>query len=198
VFDENRQVPQRSVREQVVEAGLDQFHQHGFNGAGVKDITDAAGVPKGSFYNHFESKEALALVVLGRYGETLQLEKLTDTAVPPLDRLREHFTFLQAKVVDAGFTRGCLFGNFGAEMADHSDTIRGGVRDAFAQWSDLLAECVRQAQAEGTVRSTLDASDTARFIMQAWEGTLLVARAEQTTGAFDRFFTFVFSTVLTS
>ena len=58
------------MREEIVEAGLAQFHERGFNAAAVKDITDRAGVPKGSFYNHFESKEALAMVTLERYGES--------------------------------------------------------------------------------------------------------------------------------
>ena len=54
----------QSMREEIVEAGLEQFHTHGYSAAGVKDITDAAGVPKGSFYNHFDSKEALAVVAI--------------------------------------------------------------------------------------------------------------------------------------
>ncbi|HBY28478.1 MAG TPA: TetR family transcriptional regulator, partial [Bradyrhizobium sp.] len=37
-----------SVREQLIEAGLQTLHRHGFNGTGVQDITVAAGVPKGS------------------------------------------------------------------------------------------------------------------------------------------------------
>src|SRR5262249_36144959 len=44
-----------SVKEQIVEAGLKTFHEKGFNGCGVQEITACAGVPKGSFYNHFES-----------------------------------------------------------------------------------------------------------------------------------------------
>ena len=59
----------RSMREEIVDAAVAQFHEKGFNAAAVKDITDRAGVPKGSFYNHFESKEALAIVALERYGE---------------------------------------------------------------------------------------------------------------------------------
>ncbi len=45
-----------SVKEQIVEAGLKTFHEKGFNGCGVQEITSNAGVPKGTFYNHFESK----------------------------------------------------------------------------------------------------------------------------------------------
>src|SRR4051794_27714177 len=77
-------VPRQSMREEIVEAALERFHAHGFNAAGVKDITDTAGVPKGSFYNHFDSKEALALVALERYGESLRMRMLTDTGVEPL------------------------------------------------------------------------------------------------------------------
>src|SRR6516162_778949 len=49
-----------NVRERLLDAGLETLHRRGFNGCGVQEITEAAGVPKGSFYNHFESKEAMA------------------------------------------------------------------------------------------------------------------------------------------
>jgi TetR/AcrR family transcriptional repressor of nem operon len=57
-----------------------------------------------AFYNHFEGKEDLA-----------------DTSVKPLDRLRGHFEFLRDEVVEFGSARGCLLGNFGTEIIDHSD-----------------------------------------------------------------------------
>jgi AcrR family transcriptional regulator len=58
-----------SVRQQLVDAALGVFQSHGFNGSSVQDLTDAAGVPKGSFYNHFKSKEDLALEALQLYME---------------------------------------------------------------------------------------------------------------------------------
>ena len=64
-----------NVREQLLETGLQVLHERGFNATSVQDITEAAGVPKGSFYNHFESEEdlgargrlALSLPVQNRY-----------------------------------------------------------------------------------------------------------------------------------
>src|SRR5882757_4758998 len=97
-----------SVREQIVDAAFDQFHQHGYNGCGVKLITDSAGVPKGSFYNHFESKEALALVVMQRYGDTRRVPELADQSVAPLARLRNHFEFLASDIEKYGYHRGCV------------------------------------------------------------------------------------------
>jgi TetR/AcrR family transcriptional regulator, transcriptional repressor for nem operon len=190
-------VPRQSMREEIVDAALEQFHAHGFNAAGVKDITDTAGVPKGSFYNHFTSKEALAIVALERYGASLRMPMLTDTGVEPLTRLRTHFEFLRDETVAGGLKRGCLLGNFGAEIADHSDAIRSSVRDALRAWTALVAGALTEAQRDGAVRADLDPEQTAHFILSAWEGTLIQARASRSTDPFDSFFTMVFDVLLT-
>ncbi|MCW2912223.1 MAG: TetR family transcriptional regulator [Actinomycetia bacterium] len=185
-----------SLREEIVEAALDQFHAHGFNAAGVKGITDAAGAPKGSFYNHFDSKEALAIVALQRYGAGRRLQDLADKGVEPLVRLRAHFEFLRGEDAQRGFTRGCLIGNFGTEIIDHSDAIRAAVRQSLQQWATLIAATLTEAQQAGAVRAHLDPDKTARFILNAWEGTLIQARADQSNDAFDAFFDSVFDTLL--
>ena len=96
------------MREAIVEAALAQFHERGFNAAAVKDITDRAGVPKGSFYNHFESKEALAIVALQRYGEGPGDWRISPTRPwEPVARIRAHFEFLRDEVVGYGNLRGC-------------------------------------------------------------------------------------------
>jgi TetR/AcrR family transcriptional repressor of nem operon len=186
-----------SLREEILEAALEQFHAYGFNAAGVKDITDSAGAPKGSFYNHFDSKEALAVVALERYAESRGIEDLADRSVPPLARLRGHFESLRAKTEGHGFTRGCLIGNFGAEVADHSDVLRAAVGQSLARWVELITEVLAEAQQAGSLRSGLDPQATARFVLSAWEGTLILARADRSGAAFDSFFDLVFGTLLT-
>ncbi|WP_336206170.1 TetR/AcrR family transcriptional regulator [Nonomuraea sp. LPB2021202275-12-8] len=185
----------RSMRNEIVEAALEQFHAHGYNAAGVKVITDAAGVPKGSFYNHFDSKEALAVEVLRHYGEG-RLDSLADPGVAPLARLRAHFERLRDEVVRLDFTRGCLIGNFGAEIADHSDVIRDTVRHGFRQWADAIAGALSEAQRAGDLRADLDPGSTARFLLDAWEGSLIRARADRSADAFDSFFDLAFTTLL--
>jgi TetR/AcrR family transcriptional repressor of nem operon len=184
------------MREQIVAAALDQFHANGFNAAGVKDITDAACAPKGSFYNHFASKEALAVVALERYGATRRLAELADSSVPGLQRLREHFTFLREENEARDYTRGCLIGDFGTEIADHSPVIRAAVEDSLRRWGDTIAGAVADAQREGTVSGAIDPKVTARFILAAWEGTLIAMRAERSSAAFDDFFQVVFGSLL--
>jgi TetR/AcrR family transcriptional repressor of nem operon len=186
----------QSMREEIVDAALEQFHTHGFNGAGVKDITDAAGVPKGSFYNHFDSKEALAVVALRRYGDQRHLEHLADTDVEPVARLRAHFELQRAEQVARDCTRGCLIGNFGAEVSDHSELIRAAVLDGLRTWTGLVAATLAEARQAGSIRADLDPEATARFVVDAWEGTLVDARATRSATAFEPFFDLVFGVLL--
>ncbi|MFD5062546.1 TetR family transcriptional regulator C-terminal domain-containing protein [Streptomyces sp. NPDC058394] len=186
----------RSMREEIVDAAVAQFHSKGYNAAGVKDITDAAGTPKGSFYNHFESKESLAVVALNRYGASRRLQDLAASGIAPLVRLRKHFEFLRDETVDAGFARGCLIGNFGAEVADHSETIRAGVRESLGHWASMISGVLVEAQQAGAVRADLDTEKTARFLLNAWEGTLIAARSSRSRDDFDDFFDTAFGTLL--
>src|SRR5882672_6182046 len=103
-------MPRANTKEQLIVAGLNALLKKGFNGAGV---------PKGSFYNHFESKEALGAEIVERYGlNSTRRAILRDKTVPPLQRLRTHFETLNATFVKSKFERGCLLGNFSAELAN--------------------------------------------------------------------------------
>ncbi|GHH83676.1 TetR family transcriptional regulator [Streptomyces sulfonofaciens] len=186
-----------SLREQLIEAAVAQFHTHGFNGAGVKDITDAAGAPKGSFYNHFPSKEALAVVALERYGAGRRIGELTAGPGDPLGRLREHFEFLRDEQIEFGYSRGCLIGTFATDIGDHSEAIRTAVRESLGRWSAALAAVLGQAQEAGQVNRGLDPEVMARFVLNAWEGTLISSRTDRSAAAFEPFFDMVFGRLLT-
>src|SRR6516162_9493212 len=68
--------PNPEVRRRLLAAGLDLVHARGFSASGVKDITDAAGVPKGSFYAYFPSKEAFGVAVLEHYWSDIETRLL--------------------------------------------------------------------------------------------------------------------------
>ncbi|MEV6192080.1 TetR family transcriptional regulator C-terminal domain-containing protein [Streptomyces sp. NPDC051920] len=185
-----------SKREEIAEAAFRQFHAQGFNATGISDIVKAAGVPKGSFYNHFSSKEESALEALSRYEATLRFEMLTSPGHPPLDRLRAHFEFLSRDTVDHGFVRGCMVGNFGAEVADHNEVIRAALKQGFDRWAELIRRVLAEAQASGDLAGDLDARAVALFILSAWEGALIVTRAEKSDAAVEAFFATVFGVIL--
>jgi TetR/AcrR family transcriptional repressor of nem operon len=187
------------VRDRLLEAGVQVFSKSGFNGCSVQDITEAAGVPKGSFYNHFESKEALGAAALQHYWSDEacdRLQILTQFTLPPLVRLRTYFEQVAAEMAQIGFTCGCLIGNMSAELSDHSPIIATQLAAIFAGWSRKVADCIREAQVAGQITSSADPELLAAFVLNAWEGAILRARLEKVDRPLRQFIETLFTTLL--
>src|SRR3981081_2208262 len=184
-----------NVRERLLDAGLETLHRRGFNGCGVQEITDAAGVPKGSFYNHFESKEALGLEALERYWEGAQnnLKMLADAEVAPLLRLKAYFRKLNGLARKVEYRPGCFVGNLGAEMSDQSPVFRKRLAAIFGSWSRAIESCVKEAQADGSVRRDLDARTIASFLLNSWEGAVLRSKVDRGPEPLEAFEKVVFT-----
>ncbi len=185
-----------NVRDKLVETALELFHTRGYNACGVLDITDAAGIPKGSFYNHFKSKELLALVVLDRYQGLLALDALQDKSKPPIPRLRllfEHYTTFHVKWK---FTRGCLLGNFGAELSSQSPIIRKALKNIFDRWCDAVANVLQEAKERGDIDKHRDPKELARFLFNAWQGAVVNGKVTQSPAPFEDFFAVIFNSIL--
>jgi TetR/AcrR family transcriptional repressor of nem operon len=218
-----RPMPQVSHKTALLDAAMEVFHQQGFNASSVDDIVRAARVPKGSFYNHFLSKEALALEVTRRYAAETRLDMLTASpaspnprhrtpnATPndspstrhggelsPLARLRAHFAFLIERDVTWGLERGCILGNFATELARQSPTVRDAVRDAYSHWSAAITTVLDAARAAHEIAPDADTHALADFLIDAFEGATARAKVTGSRTPFDQFLSLTFSTILPS
>jgi TetR/AcrR family transcriptional repressor of nem operon len=187
-----------NTRDQIIDAGLKTLLEKGFNGAGVQDITTLAGVPKGSFYNHFESKEALGAEIVQCYGKSSSTKRavLRDKSIPPLERLRQHYKATTEAFAATNYERGCLLGNFSAELSNQSPLIRESLKDVFVQWTEDLEVAIKDAQDQGAIANKADAADLAAFLLDSYEGALLRARVEKSCRPFDRFMQLIFTQIL--
>lgn len=172
------------------------FIENGFNATSVQDITSAAGVPKGSFYNHFKSKEALAAEILTAYGEgTTDRGILTSPDVPALTRLKKHFAALNEYF--SRCSEGCLVGKFMAEASEDTPLIREGLLEVLNVWGKQLSFAIADGQKEETIRKDLKADDLAAFLIDAYEGAILRSRVEKSPAALKSFTKVVFSSIVT-
>src|SRR5476649_384487 len=106
-----RDMPKPSNRDKILTEGLKVVHQRGFGGASVRDIVQAAGVPQGSFTNHFASKEAFGLEVIDLYFSTsteTMRQTLRNDALPPLQRLRAFIDVGKNRLNQDSMRNGCL------------------------------------------------------------------------------------------
>jgi TetR/AcrR family transcriptional repressor of nem operon len=191
-------MPKPNVKEQIVTAGMALLHSKGFNATSVQDITEAAGVPKGSFYNHFTSKEELGVEVLQRYarqaGEIGAL--LGESSPPPREWLRGYFEKLVESNVASEFNAGCMLGNFSTELSSQSQAIRQTARQSFAAMCAMLEQVIAQGQRDGSIASGQPAGELANFTTDAWQGAVLRAKAEKDRAPLDRFVDMVLNRIL--
>lgn len=192
--------PKPDTRNNLIEVGLRMIHAEGYSATGIQSIVEGANIPKGSFYNHFASKEAFGAEVIEAYsdrGQEKLREFLCHADLAPLARLERYFDDRIEAFRASNYARGCLLGNFSAEAADHSAPIRDHLARKFDAWSRLIEECVAEAQKQGAIGASIPAAILARFILNSWEGALLRMRVEKSDAPLIEFKRIVFGKLLT-
>lgn len=188
------------TRSRLLEKGGDLVSSRGFNATGVQEITAAAGVPKGSFYNYFDSKEAFAVAVLTDYWDAVVAEFgpiLTERNSPPLSRIARYFAGLAEFHERRRYAVGCLIGNMALEVTPTSEEVRIKLSAIYREWSAALAGCLREAQEEGSLSAENDPGQLAIALIDAFEGAVMRAKVERSRAPFDSFERFVLPALIT-
>jgi TetR/AcrR family transcriptional regulator, transcriptional repressor for nem operon len=189
-------LPRRSTRNAILKAAMKQFIARGFSACSVEDITKAARVPKGSFYNHFKSKQSLAAEILIEYANgATDRSVLSNPAIAPLTRLKKHFAALNAYF--SSCKDGCLVGKFMAEVSVDTPQIRESLRRVLNLWGEQLSSALAEGQRQGSIRKDLPAGDLAAFLIDSYEGAILRTRLEKKPRALESFVKIVFSSITT-
>src|SRR5436309_10306775 len=166
----------RSLRDQILRAGLPVMFRCGYHAASVRDICAAAGAPQGSFTNHFRSKEAFALEVLDQYFDYLKglvSEALNDETFRPRQRLERYLDVITDKLERDRWMIGCLIGDFSLQASAHSNLLRKRLDAIFKEWRAMFASCIAAGQSAGEIESNFEATDLAEFLLASWEGAIL-------------------------
>jgi len=177
--------PRRSdhLREELLEKGIEVLISQGYHGTGLKQILDEVKVPKGSFYNYFESKENYVSEVLDRYN--LKLLGLFDqylehTNDDPVTIIRNVYQAMMQELEKRGQS-GCLIGNLAAEVGNVCKECRPVMRRAVQAWKERVAKVIDRAQSQGLVRNDLSSDVMSDILWNAWQGGLLRMKIEGDT-----------------
>ena len=166
----------------LVAEGSRLMRRVGFTDAGLGELLATTGLPKGSFYNYFPSKEAFGVEVAEAfYGwHDRALAELAEGEGSPLARLGAYFELLRDATRRSPPEQwGCLLAVLALEKATTSEALRAAVARSFARWQERVAELVRQAQTAGELDPAEDAGRLAALLLHGWEGALLRARLER-------------------
>ncbi|MGV8917221.1 MAG: TetR family transcriptional regulator C-terminal domain-containing protein [Pseudomonas sp.] len=188
-----------SNREKILTEGLRVVHERGFANASVRDITQAAKVPNGSFTNHFASKEAFGLEILDLSFEETVIgieQTLGDLSLSPKERILAFVDANIATLVSHGVENGCLIGNFGVEIGMHSNIIRERVAQIFDEVQGHVAKCLTAAVAAGELPADVDCVDLAALIISSMQGATILAKADRSLEPMIKFRRTLVSTIL--
>jgi len=151
---------------------------HGYHGTGIKQILDMVNVPKGSFYNFFDSKEAFVAELIHEYSQ-IMLAQLNDflenqgANLSPVEQLTGIYQFGVQEFVNSNFQKSCLIGALAADIGAESETCQRALMKAMEEWQKVFTGLFEQAQLKGELRSDVAAQQLSSVYWSTWEGTLL-------------------------
>jgi len=189
----------RDTRTELIAAGMQLFASQGYNATGIDAVLKRTGVPKGSFYHFFGSKEEFGLAVIeefaGRFLARLDVF-LADETTAPLNRLRIFLERGLAQLSEHQCTVGCLIGDLGQELAASNERLRGRLDEILLSWRERFSACIREAQQAGELPLSYDAHVIAGFILSGWEGAVLSAKVSRSPQPVRDFLDTLFATIL--
>lgn len=187
------------TRKSLIDAGIKAVQTKSYHGVGIKEVLDQVGVPKGSFYYYFKSKEDFGIAMIESFVED-HLKLLSrfqkDQASPALERFQDYFQACYDYYKANGFCQGCLVSSMSAEAGKMSQAIKDALRRGHMAFQSAYAEFLIQAQAEGHLSTDIDPQRLGGFIYNSWEGSVLRMQIEENLEPLDVFLEFTFGVLL--
>ncbi|MGI9547851.1 MAG: TetR/AcrR family transcriptional regulator [Flavobacteriaceae bacterium] len=164
----------------LLEKGMELLWAKGYNATSVNDVVTAAGVPKGSFYFYFDSKEEFVAQAIDKYFTdkvSPVFEILNKEGTSPKERILafyEHRVKVLKEEMDCRM--GCLASNLGNEMAEHSEVIRKKIAEKEYWAYGKLIDVIQEGQTLGEISRNLSATDLATFMEDAGKGAMITMK----------------------
>lgn len=177
------------VRENILSTGQRIMAAKGFSAVGLNEILTAAGVPKGSFYHYFGSKDAFGEAMLEAYFEEYLADidaTLAQPDIPMAERLMNYWRSWQAAQSFSDCQGKCLAVKLGAEVADLSEAMRLSLKRGTAGIVARLSKAIEAGVAEGSVAIDSDAETAAHSLYQLWLGASIMVKINRETAPFER------------
>jgi len=176
------------TRQRIVELAAPVFNRQGFAGASLRDLIGATGLEKGGIYNHFGSKEQLALesydYAISRVSERLAHSQ--DDATDAVDGLTRMIRAFAQNARRPEIDGGCPMMNTAIEADDTNTQLRDRARASMTLWHRLVGRVVKDGKAAGTLAADIDPYAIASTITAALEGALMLSRLYDDPAHMDR------------
>lgn len=178
----------QDMRQHIIDVARSLMTNKGYTAVGLAEVLSAAGVPKGSFYYYFKSKEEFGQALLEEYfSEYLgRVDALMARPGSGAERLLAYFHYW-AETQGTELPEGkCLVVKLGAEVCDLSEDMRSVLESGTAKIIRRITACVEMGVADGSVHPEGDNEGFAQSLYQLWLGASLLVKVNKSTESFDK------------
>lgn len=161
-------------REHLIKNGQEQILAKGYDLSSIKDITDAAGLPKGSFYHYFDSKEKFALEAMNDYIKSFA-EGLPDNQLN-IGTLEKLIDARIAAVSQISFARECYISIMSHASSNKDETFRKSVVSSLEDSNDVMKTLLKALVENKQTNSQLELDELVEFVDFSWRGARLKAK----------------------
>ena len=176
------------VRQHILDTGKSIIIRKGYSAVGLNEILSAAGVPKGSFYHYFKSKEMFGEALLDNYviDYLAQMEALLgQPAGTAAQRLMLYWRSWMETVPGDCTDCRCLVVKLSGEVSDMSEAMRVSLLRGTNLIVERLAACLLDALADGSLKGRFDVHHTALTLYQLWLGAALLTKLRRDASALE-------------
>ena len=177
-----------ATRDTILAVGQKLMAAKGFSAVGLSEILSSSGVPKGSFYHYFASKEAFGEVMLDDYFAQYLDEMNKTFSQPRLTAAQQLINYLKHWQENQSFQdcQGkCLAVKLGAEVADLSEAMRLSLQRGVESIVDRLSRAIASGVADGSIQIDADPRQVAQNVYQLWMGASLMVKVARNYQPFD-------------
>ena len=167
----------QQTRERILARSAQLFNRQGYFGASLADIMRETGLEKGGIYNHFTSKEQLALESFD-YAYGLVQQRVAHALTGKfnaIERLLAIVSVFQSIIEDPPVAGGCPILNTAIEADDANETLRDRARSAMDNWRTTIHRIVNKGIERQEIRPGVDADEVASILIATLEGAIMLS-----------------------
>ncbi len=182
-------------KEDILDVGYDVLRRNGYHSVGINQVLKESGIPKGSFYNFFESKEDFARQVIERYGcsnLTWMQGFFEDSKRSPLESLKAFYAYMIKVNEEDAYSGGCLVNNMSMEIGRNNDLLASETNQQFIGWLNVLAAVAQKGQEQGEITKKYSPLELAEYLHAGFYGTLSRSKVTRSRVYMDTWYEMTF------
>lgn len=175
-------------KEDILKVGYELLRKNGYHKLGINQILKEASLPKGSFYNFFESKEDFARQVINYYGESnkVWLKQYFNQEGSPISIVSQFYKDLVSYNEEDSFSSGCLVNNMSNEIGRLNEVLAQEADKHFLNWIEIIAEVIKRGQDSGEITTEVTAIELAEYLHAGFYGTFSRMKVTNSRAYMDR------------